>query len=136
MSKRLQVVFDEAEYAAVQGAAEREGLTVSAWVRRALRDARAAAAGQVREPGPGYGSEGEGGRPLHIPDFPAALHRRLRERARREHRSVPGEASYLLERALVDAEALSLLELEGLGAGLWQGGDAAEHVAGERDAWD
>ena len=136
MSKRLQVVFDEAEYAAVQKAAERAGLTVSAWVRRTLRDARAAAGGPVREPALRYEPGAEGGRPLHIPALPAALHRKLRDRARREHRSVAGEAAYLLERALADAESLSLLELEGLGAPLWEGEDAAEHVSRERDAWD
>lgn len=122
MSKRLQVVFDEAEYAAVQRAAERAGLTVSAWVRRTLRDARAAS----------------GGAPLHIPSLPATLHRKLRDRARREHRTLAGEAAYLLERALEEAESLSLLELEGLGAELWEGEEdaAADHVARERDAWN
>ncbi len=40
MSKRLQVVFDEAEYADIEAAARREGETVSQWVRQALRQAR------------------------------------------------------------------------------------------------
>ena len=40
MSKRLQVLFDESELREVQEAASREGIPVSEWVRRALRDAR------------------------------------------------------------------------------------------------
>ena len=37
MSKRLQVLMDEEEYLEVQGAARRQRLTVSEWVRRVLR---------------------------------------------------------------------------------------------------
>jgi hypothetical protein len=40
MSKRLQVLLDEAELRDIQEAARRQGIPVSAWVRRALRDAR------------------------------------------------------------------------------------------------
>ncbi|MFT4163732.1 MAG: hypothetical protein QM650_00640 [Microlunatus sp.] len=40
MSKRLQVVMDDAEYADTEAAARREGETVSQWVRRTLRHAR------------------------------------------------------------------------------------------------
>lgn len=40
MSKRLQVVVDEAEYAEIAAAAQREGETISQWVRQALRRAR------------------------------------------------------------------------------------------------
>ena len=41
MSKRLQVVLDEAEYAEIQRTAKRHRMTVSEWVRQSLRDARA-----------------------------------------------------------------------------------------------
>ena len=41
MSKRLQVVLDEAELEEIQRAADREEMTVSEWVRKALREARA-----------------------------------------------------------------------------------------------
>jgi len=41
MSKRLQVVLEEAELTEIQRAADREELTVSEWVRKALREARA-----------------------------------------------------------------------------------------------
>jgi Ribbon-helix-helix protein, copG family len=40
MSKRLQVLLDEAELDDVREAARREGVPVSEWVRRALREAR------------------------------------------------------------------------------------------------
>lgn len=40
MSKRLQVVLDEEELEEIRSVAERERLTVSEWVRRALREAR------------------------------------------------------------------------------------------------
>ena len=37
MSKRLQVILDDAEFENLQQAARTEGTTVSEWVRRALR---------------------------------------------------------------------------------------------------
>ena len=40
MSKRLQVVFDDAELAEIQRAARRARLTTAEWVRQALRVAR------------------------------------------------------------------------------------------------
>ena len=40
MSKRLQVVVDAAELREIRRAAKARGLTVSAWVRESLRDAR------------------------------------------------------------------------------------------------
>jgi hypothetical protein len=40
MSKRLQVLLDEAELRDLREAARREGVPVSEWVRRALREAR------------------------------------------------------------------------------------------------
>lgn len=45
MSTRLQVVMDEAELEAVRRAARERGMTVSEWVRQALRDARRKVAG-------------------------------------------------------------------------------------------
>jgi hypothetical protein len=39
MSKRLQVVLDDGELRRYEECAEAEGLTLSAWVRRALRAA-------------------------------------------------------------------------------------------------
>ena len=40
MSKRLQVLLDETELRDLREAAGRQGLPVSEWVRRALREAR------------------------------------------------------------------------------------------------
>jgi len=40
MSKRLQVLLDEAEYRALQKVARAERITVAEWVRQALRSAR------------------------------------------------------------------------------------------------
>lgn len=40
VSKRLQVVMDDIEYADVEAAARRQGATVSQWVRQTLQEAR------------------------------------------------------------------------------------------------
>ncbi|MCA1834219.1 MAG: CopG family transcriptional regulator [Actinomycetota bacterium] len=40
MSKRLQILLDDAEIAAVRDDARRNGMTVSEWVRQALRSQR------------------------------------------------------------------------------------------------
>lgn len=40
MSRRLQVLLDDAELEDLRDAARREGVPVSEWVRRALREAR------------------------------------------------------------------------------------------------
>ena len=40
MTKRLQVLFDDAEYAALQAAAAARSLTVAEWVRQAVAAAR------------------------------------------------------------------------------------------------
>lgn len=42
MSYRLQVLLEEDEFAEIRAAARRRGLTVSAYVRQALREARTA----------------------------------------------------------------------------------------------
>lgn len=40
MTKRLQVLFDDGEYAALQAAAASRGMTVAEWVRQTLTAAR------------------------------------------------------------------------------------------------
>ena len=40
MTKRLQVLFEDGEYAAVQAAAASQGMTVAEWVRQSLAAAR------------------------------------------------------------------------------------------------
>ena len=73
---------------------------------------------------------------LNIKNLPDGLYRKLKARAKRQHRSVAQEVTYIMEQALAEPEPLSLLELEGLGKGLWAGIDGAEHVARERASWD
>ena len=73
---------------------------------------------------------------LHVENFPDELYSTLRDRARREHRSVEQEVVRLLGQALDHYEPLSILDLQGLGRDLWAGVDAADHVRRERDAWD
>lgn len=48
MGKRLEVLLDDAEYAAICEAAERRQVSVSEWVRQALRDTRQAELTEVR----------------------------------------------------------------------------------------
>ncbi|MGA1383350.1 MAG: antitoxin [Steroidobacteraceae bacterium] len=40
MTKRLQVLFDDTEYTAIQAAAASRGMTVAEWVRQSLSAAR------------------------------------------------------------------------------------------------
>ena len=40
MSTRLQVLLDDREYADLRAVADRDGMTVSEWVRQAIRTAR------------------------------------------------------------------------------------------------
>ncbi len=40
MSKRLQVILGDTEFDGLRSMAEREGLTVSEWIRQAIRRAR------------------------------------------------------------------------------------------------
>lgn len=56
MSMRLQVILSEEEHEEIRAAAEGQRLTVSAWVRQALRAAREEPTGPstVREPRPSY----------------------------------------------------------------------------------
>lgn len=73
---------------------------------------------------------------LNIKNFPDGLHRKLKERATREHRSVAQEVVHLLELSVETPEPLSILELRGLGKEIWKGIDAAVHVEEERRSWD
>ena len=73
---------------------------------------------------------------LIVKNVSDALYRKLRDRARRQHRSISQEVVHLLSQAL-DAEVpSSMLELKGLGKARWRGVDLAAHVARERRAWD
>ena len=52
---------------------------------------------------------------LNVKNFPDALYKKLKARAKREHRSVAQEVTHLLSDALETAKPLSILELKGLG---------------------
>lgn len=73
---------------------------------------------------------------LNIKNFPDGLYESLRERAKREHRSVAQEVIYLLERATAAPEAHSIRELRGLGKELWADIEPVDHVERERRGWD
>lgn len=73
---------------------------------------------------------------LNIKNFPDTLAARIRERARRERRSMSQEVIHLLCQAVEEPEEESILGLRGLGKDRWTGIDAAKHVAEERDGWE
>jgi plasmid stability protein len=73
---------------------------------------------------------------LNIKNLPQALHRKLRERAKRQRRSLSQEATQILSDVLDAGEPLSILALKGLGKARWAGVDAVKHVAKERRGWD
>lgn len=73
---------------------------------------------------------------LNIKNLPDALYRKLKARARNQHRSIAQEVTHILTETLAAREPLSIQELRGLGKEQWRDVDAAAHVAGERRAWD
>ena len=73
---------------------------------------------------------------LNIKNLPDDLHEKLKTRAKHKRRSVAQEVISLLSATLDQPQALSIMELQGLGAALWKGQDAAEHVEAERASWD
>lgn len=72
---------------------------------------------------------------LNVKNFSDDLYARLRERARREHRSIAQETAHLLSQALERPAAASILDLRGLGKDAWVGIDAVQHVEAERSSW-
>lgn len=72
---------------------------------------------------------------LNIKNFPDELYEKLRELAELEHRSISQQVTHLLQKSVVPDRGISLRELRGLGAGVWDGVDAGEHVSRERNAW-
>jgi plasmid stability protein len=72
---------------------------------------------------------------LNVKGIPDQLYRKLKKRARERRRSVAQEVTLILEQAVQDQDALSILDLKGLGKEAWAGVDAVKHVDGERRAW-
>ena len=73
---------------------------------------------------------------LNVKNLPDRLHKKLNERAAREHRSVAQEVIHLLTAAVDEPKPLSILSLKGLGKDTWRDVDPTQHVASERDSWD
>jgi plasmid stability protein len=73
---------------------------------------------------------------LNIKNVPDRLYRKIQARANKKHRSVAQEVVHILTQATEGIETLSILDLQGLGKGIWQGVDAARHVKKERREWD
>lgn len=73
---------------------------------------------------------------LNVKNLPDDLYARLKARAKHQRRSVAQEVTGLLAAALDPPEASSIMDLQGLGAALWQDVDAAAHVETERASWD
>jgi len=72
---------------------------------------------------------------LNIKNLPDSLYRKLKTRAKRQNRSVSQEVTRILSNAVNEPEALSILDLEGLGKDLWKGIDASKFVDEERNSW-
>ena len=73
---------------------------------------------------------------LNLKNLPDPIYRKLKARAKRRHRSMAQEVIHLLSETLDKTEALSILELQGLGKKCWKGIDPAKHVEEERRSWD
>jgi len=73
---------------------------------------------------------------LNIKNFPDSLYKKLRARARRQHRSIAQEVTHLLADALETPGALSILDLKGLGKEYWRGVNPSKHIERERASWD
>lgn len=73
---------------------------------------------------------------LNIKNLPDRLYRKLKARAKIQHRSVAQEVTHILSDVLERPQPLSILELQGLGKEAWADVDAAAHVAEQRRSWD
>lgn len=73
---------------------------------------------------------------LNVKNLPDRLYKKLKARAKRDHRSVAQEVTHILVQALEEPDRLSIMDLRGLGKELWNGIDPAHHVERERSSWD
>jgi plasmid stability protein len=73
---------------------------------------------------------------LNVKNLPDSLYRKLKQRAKREHRSVAQEVTKILDDALESPDLVSILALRGMGKEQWSGIEAAAHVEVERKSWD
>jgi len=73
---------------------------------------------------------------LNIKNLPDTLYRKLRARAKRQHRSIAQEVTHLLSDVLETPRPLSILDLKGLGKERWRKVDPSKHIERERASWD
>jgi plasmid stability protein len=73
---------------------------------------------------------------LNIKNMPDALYKKLRARARRQHRSIAQEVTHILSDVLERREPTSILDLRGLGKEHWRKRAPSAHVEEERRSWD
>ena len=73
---------------------------------------------------------------LNVKNLSDSLYRRLKKRAKQQHRSVAQEVTKILSDALESPDTLSILALRGLGKDQWAAIDAAAQVEVERKSWD
>jgi plasmid stability protein len=73
---------------------------------------------------------------LNIKNLPDSLYKKLRARAKRQHRSIAQEVTHLLSDALETPTPLSILDLKGLGKEHRKEVDVAAHIERERTSWD
>ena len=73
---------------------------------------------------------------LNIKGLPDALYKKLKARAKRQHRSIAQEVTHILSDALETPKPLSILDLKGLGKEHWTRVDAFQHIEEERRSWD
>jgi plasmid stability protein len=73
---------------------------------------------------------------LNLKNVPDPIYEKLKARAKLRHRSMAQEVIHLLSETLDKSEALSILELQGLGKECWRNIDPAMHVEEERRSWD
>lgn len=72
---------------------------------------------------------------LNIKNFPDDLHEALVKEASAERRSVSQQVIIMLERLLEQSSPRTLLELEGLGAEIWEETDIDEYIDDLRSEW-
>jgi len=72
---------------------------------------------------------------LNVKNFPEPLYERLKDRARKDGRSLSSEVEYLLAQQLLRDPKYTLADWQGVGAEIWKGVDADAFVRKERKSW-
>lgn len=72
---------------------------------------------------------------LNLKNLPDEIHRKLKKRAKEEHRSVAGHVRKLIEEDVARAKRYTVDDLKGLGAEIWEDVDIEKYVRKERDSW-